>query len=167
MIILRCLPDIDPALAKSQYECFRERFLTTFVGLPCVLEYPGGVVGPADVDSGPLILGRSLSATVLAMGVAQIYGDQALANAIAQTGETIGLPWTSQGRKQYVGGVLPIGSIIVAYSQVARPWFSSRDHHPSAEYAVSMLWRWKVHAISMTVFLPAILSIFRHPAKPI
>lgn len=162
VIMLRFLPDIDAAFAQSQYERFRERFLTTFVGAPCVLEYPSGISGPGDVDSGPLICGRSLSATVLMMGVAQIYGDQSLADAIAQSGETVGMPWTSKGRKRYVGGVLPIGDIIVAYAQVARPWFSEREHHPDAEYRVAAHWRWQIHALSMIVFLPAVLALLRH-----
>jgi hypothetical protein len=161
MIILRCLPDIDAAIAKAQYERFRERFLTTFVGIPCLSEYPSGISGSGDVDSGPLILGRSLPATVLMIGVAQVYGDHSLADAIARSGESVGLPWTSNGRKQYVGGILPIGDIMVAYSYVALPWFSEREHHPDAEYPVSLRWRWKVHALSMLVFLPALWSVCR------
>lgn len=100
-IILRLLPDIDPEFAKAQYELFRTRFLTTFAGAPCVLEYPSGVSGSGDVDSGPLIFGRSLSGTVMMIAVAQIDGDQSLANAITQAGETVGLPWTSSGQKNY------------------------------------------------------------------
>ena len=95
------------------------------------------------------------------MGIAQIYGDQSLADAIAQSGETVGLPWTSQGQKRYVGGVLPIGDIIVAYAQVARPWFSEREYRPDAEYPIAVHWRWQIHALSMIVFLPALLPFLR------
>jgi hypothetical protein len=161
VIMLRYLPDIDADLAKGQHSRFRERFLTRFVGAPCVLEYPSGVSGPGDVDSGPLIFGRSLSATVLMIGVAQIYGDQSLANAIAQSGETVGMPWTSQGQKRYVGGVMPIGDIIVAHAQVARPWFSKSEHHPDTKYRIGPQWRWQIHAVSMLVFLPTALAFFR------
>ena len=161
VVMLRFLPDIDATFAKLQYERFRERFLTTFVGAPCVLEYPSGISGSGDVDSGPLICGRSLSATVLMMGVAQIYGDQSLADAIAQSGETVGMPWTSDAEKRYVGGVLPIGDIIVAYAQVARPWFSEHEHLSDAEYRVAAHWPWKIHALSMIVFLPALVAFFR------
>lgn len=156
MIVLRYLPDIAAALAKAQSKLFRERFLTTFVGASCVLEYPSGISGSGDVDSGPLIFGRSLSATVM-MGVANIYEDQSLVNAIGQCGETVGMPWTSNGQKRFAGGVLPIGDIIVADAQVTRPWFSEKDHVPDTQYSVSPFWRWKVHALSMVVFLPVIL----------
>lgn len=160
-VMLRLLPDIDAAFARRQYERFRQRFLTTFCGAPCLLEYPSGVSGEGDVDSGPLILGRSLSATVMMMGVAQIYGDHTLADAIAQSGETVGMPWTSQGSKQYVGGFLPIGDIIVAYAHVARPWFAGREHQPESEYRVASHWRWQVHAVSLVVLLPAAVFAWR------
>lgn len=164
-IMLRLLPDIDAEFAKQQYELFRTRFVTTLAGAPCVLEYPSGVSGYGDVDSGPLIFGRSLSGTVLLIAVAQVYGDQSLANAIAQAGETVGLPWTSAGQKNYVRGVLPIGDIIVGYAHVARPWFASQQHHPDIKHHVSSHWRWPIHAWSLVVLLPFAIAYIRRP-KP-
>lgn len=164
-IILRLLPDIDPEFAKEQYERFRTRFLTTFAGAPCVLEYPSGVSGSGDVDSGPLIFGRSLSGTVMMIAVAQIYGDQSLANAIAQAGETVGLPWTSNDRKNYVGGLLPIGDIIVGYAHIARPWFAGQQHHPDTKHHVPNHWRWPIHAWSLVVLLPFVVAFFRRRQK--
>ncbi len=161
MIMLRFLPDIDATFAKEQYSQFRQRFLTEFMGAPCLLEYPSGVSGPGDVDSGPLIWGRSLSSTVLMMGIAQIYGDSSLADAIAQSGETVGLPWTFRGKKRYLGGILPVGDIIVAYAHVARPWFCEHEHQPEREYRVATSWRWNIHALSMIVLLPALGTFLR------
>lgn len=158
VIMLRLLPDIDAAFAKVQYQRFRERFLTTFVGAPCVLEYPSGIKGPGDVDSGPLIYGRSIVGTVVMIAVAQVYGDQSLANAISQAGETVGMPWTSGGKKTYVGGVLPVGNIIVAYAQVARPWYANEEHYPDEPYRITPFWRWKIHLCSSVVLLPILLS---------
>jgi len=153
MIILRMLPDIDPVFAKQQYEVFREQFLTTFAGIPCLFEYAqgnGSSVG--DVDTGPLIFGRSLSATVFMIGVAQIYNDQPIADAIAQAGEAVGLPWTSGDEKRYVAGALPLGDIMVAYSQNAKPWSSGTEHHPASRAFLSPWWRWKVHLYSSLPF---------------
>lgn len=154
VIILRYLPDIDAAAAKQQYTRFRERFLTTFVGAPCVLEYPSGVTGPGDVDSGPLIFGRSLVGTVMMMAIAQVYDDQSLADAIAIAGETVGLPWTWGRKKQYVAGAMPVGDIIVAYAHVARPWFAHTEHVPDVQHSISSLWRWQIHALSSIALLP-------------
>lgn len=167
VIVLRLLPDIQPLVAKQEYETFRRHFLTNFLGAPCIWEYPAGTSGPGDVDSGPLIFGRSLSATVFLMGVAQVYGDQALADAIAQCGEVVGLPWTSYGKKQYAAGLLPIGDIMVAYAQVARPWFAQSEHRPEEAYAVSPWWRWPIHAVSLVVLLPLVIVVWRrcHPGS--
>ncbi|WP_146115760.1 MULTISPECIES: hypothetical protein [Pirellulaceae] len=159
MIMLRLLPDIEPAFAKQQYEIFRERFQTTLLGAPCLLEYPTGISGSGDVDSGPLIFGRSLSATVLMMGIAQIYGDHSVADAIAVTGEAVGLPWTTHGQKQYAGGILPIGDLMVTYAHVARPWIAKQEHYPESMHHVSAWWRWSIHAVSTIVLLPAVVYL--------
>jgi hypothetical protein len=161
MVMLRLLPDIDPAFAAEQYAAFRPRFLNRFLEIPTVREYPTGVDGVGDVDSGPLIFGNSLSSTVMMVGVAQIYGDSTLANSMAQVGETIGLPWTSKGRKFYMCGALPLGDAIVSYSYIARSWFSDRDHVPATREALNRWWRWKVHALSTIWFVPFLPALYR------
>ena len=161
MVMLRMLPDIDPAFAAEQYGVFRPRFLHQFLGMPAVREYPTGMDGIGDVDSGPLIFGNSLSSTVMMVGVAQIYGDSALANAMAQVGETIGLPWTNNGRKFYMAGALPLGDIIVSYSYIARSWFSESEHLPVTRPELSRWWRWQVHALSAIWFVPFLPALFR------
>ena len=159
VIMLRHLPDIDPAFARDQYERFRDHFFTSFVGIPCVREYPHGIGGAGDVDSGPLIFGRSISGTVMTMGIASIYGDHSYAHATARAGETVGLPWTTNGRKKYVGGIMPTGEIIVAYAHVARPWFAESEHHPERMYARPWYWRWQVHSCSLLMLLPALPNL--------
>ena len=156
MILLRLLPDLDAEFAKQQYEAFRERFLTKFIGIPCVFEYPDGAGSIGDVDTGPLIFGRSISATVFMIGTAQVFEDQPTADAIAIAGETVGLPWTTGDKKSYVAGVLPIGDIMVAYSHNARPWFVGQQHVPT-EVPLSRFWRLWVHAISFLFFVPTII----------
>ena len=166
MIILRMLPDIDEAFAVEQYETFRERFLTTFGGIPCLFEYAdgqGSSVG--DVDAGPLIFGRSVSAAVFMIGVAQIYDDQPVADAIAVAGEAVGLPWTWADEKRYVGGVLPIGDIMVAYSQNAKRWSGGTGHWPEVRSSIANDWRWKVHLYSSPLFLLAGLFGWRRTGR--
>ena len=157
MIILRMLPDIDEAFAREQYELFRDRFLTTFGGIPCLYEYADGQGSSmGDIDTGPLIFGRSISATVFMIGVAQLYDDQPIADAIAVAGEAVGLPWTWADEKRYVGGVLPIGDIMVAYSQNAKRWSDGQGHCPQERSLIANGWRWKVHLYSSPLFLLAI-----------
>ena len=161
VVILRMLADVDPQFSQQQYELFRNRYLNTLIGMPCVREYPTGVRGRGDIDSGPLIFERCLSGTVFMIGLTQIYGDQEVANAISTTGEVVGLPWTSGDEKRYVGGALPVGDIMVAYSQNARSWLSGSDHQPDNPHVVSKLWRVPVHLTSMLFLIPTIVGLLR------
>jgi len=164
VVMLRMLPDIAPQLSGQQYEIFRNRYLNTLIGIPCVREYPTGVYGEGDIDSGPLIFERCLSGTVFMIGLTQIYGDQEVANAIATTGEVVGLPWTNSDEKRYVGGVLPVGDIMVTYSQNACCWLGGSAHHPTEPHAVSKRWRWPVHLISMLLLIPTAIGLLRNKA---
>jgi hypothetical protein len=139
-LIARFLVDVDPGFAREQYLRFRERFLVRPLGLgPAVREYPAGVDGPSDVDSGPLVLGVSLSATVVTIGAARVEGDTALADALASYGELAGVPVETPWTKEYALGVLPIGDAFLAWSKVARPWVAGPRSPPSA--GISPWWR--------------------------
>ncbi|GAA3579777.1 hypothetical protein GCM10022419_071550 [Nonomuraea rosea] len=139
-MIQRFLPGIDPAFAAGQYLRFRDRFVVTPLGLgPAVLEYPEGMDGPADVDSGPLPLGVSLSATAVTLGAAQANGDAPLAAALAGYGELAGLPLDTPWTKRYAFGALPIGDAFLAWSKTARLWTTAPPAAPPA--SVSPWWR--------------------------
>ncbi|MFD4353973.1 hypothetical protein ACFWPX_15570 [Nocardia sp. NPDC058518] len=119
--IHRFLPEVDPAFAKNQYALFRDQFLSYPGGFgPAVREYPKGVDGSGDVDSGPLVAGISLSATVVAVGAARMNGDRTLAAAIGSEGELLGVPIDLPWSKRYAFGLLPIGDAFVVWSSTAR-----------------------------------------------
>jgi hypothetical protein len=126
-IIQRFLVDIEPAFARSQYLRFRSLFVVRPLRLgPAVREYPVGQDGPGDVDSGPLPLGVSLSATAVTLGAAAVQGDGRLAGALANYGELIGVPVSTPWSKRYAVGVLPIGDAFLAWSKTARPWVAAQ-----------------------------------------
>ncbi|MDR7274446.1 hypothetical protein [Catenuloplanes atrovinosus] len=159
-IIQRFLIDVDPAFAREQYLRFRTLFLDRPLGLgPAVREYPHGVDGPADVDSGPLPLGISLSTTVVALGAAQSHGDTSLAAGFASFGEFAGLPAESFTTKRYAFGLLPIGDAFLAWSKTARPWTTPVPGPPPP--AVSGWWRAPLLALTLLVavspWLPALV----------
>ena len=85
------------------------------------------------------------------MGVAQIYGDQGMADVIATAGESVGLPWAHGDRKSYVCGVLPVGDIIVAYAHVATKWLPGNEHKPDQTVEPARLWRMPVHVLSILI----------------
>jgi len=125
-IVHRFLPEIDPAFAQQQYLRFRDRFVVRPLGLgPAVREYPVGTDGPGDVDSGPLVLGVSLSATVVTLGAAQVHRDTALAGGMANYGELAGVPIDTPWTKRYALGVMPVGDAFLAWAKTARPWVGS------------------------------------------
>ena len=160
-VIQRFLVDIDPAFAAEQYPRFRERFVTSPLGLgPAVREYPVGLDGPGDVDSGPLLLGITLSATVVTMGAAQVNGDTALAAGLANYGEFAGLPIDTPWSKRYAFGVLPVGDAFLAWSKTARPWVNPTP--TGTPPGVSWWWRAPLLALLTVVavgpWLPVLIG---------
>lgn len=153
-LILRFLADIDPAMAQEQYARFRQQFVVTRLGLPGIKEYPIGVERPGDIDSGPLLLGVSLSATAVGLGTARVVKDEALLRPLWQGGEALGMPLTwpplGQRKKFYAAGLLPVGDAFLAWSKVARPWLTEV---PSPEYTAvrPWWWRWPYHLLTLTL----------------
>ena len=148
-LILRFLADIDPQMGQEFYGRFRQAYVVAHgTGLPGVLEYPKGVEGYGDIDSGPLVDGISLSATAVMMGTARMYGDKELAIAIEQAGEALAMPITWRGQKRYGFGFLPIGDAFAAWSQTTIPWFQE----PAMFTYPRMLprfWQWRLHLASL------------------
>src|SRR5262249_14315391 len=146
-VIQRFLADVDPAFAREQYLRFRELFVVRPLGIgPAVREYPRGTDGPADVDSGPLPLGVSLSATVVTIGAARVEGDDALAGALSSYGELAGVPIDPPPTKRYALGLLPIGDAFLVWARTAEPWVAGPADPPAA--VIGPLWR-----IPLTVVL--------------
>jgi hypothetical protein len=157
-IATRFLVDIDPALAREQYRGYRDRFVVWPLGLgPAVREYPAGVSGTGDVDSGPLLFGVSLSASVCTLGAAQANGDTALAGALADYGELVGVPVDSPWTKRYAAGALPIGDAFLAWSKTARPWVAATPAAPPP--SVSPWWR--VPVLTLLIFVAVVPWIRR------
>jgi hypothetical protein len=163
-VIQRFLIDVDPAFAREQYLRFRDNYVVSPLGLgPAVREYPDGVDGPADVDSGPLPLGVSLSATVVSIGAAQVQGDAPLAEALANYGELAGLPFDTPWTKRYTFGLLPVGDAFLAWSKTARPWVARTPAPPPTH--VSWWWRLPLLALlgvlGVTPWLPSLWRLRR------
>lgn len=142
-MIQRFLAEIDPRFAREQYLLFRDRFVARPLGLgPAVREYPHGTDGPGDVDSGPLVLGVSLSATVVTVGAARVQNDPALAKALGSQGELLGLPVRLPGSKRYALGVAPIGDAFLVWSQTARPMVVAATEPGPPGAGSGWRWRW-------------------------
>jgi hypothetical protein len=149
-IIARFLPEVDPVWGAEQYARFRAEFVTTVGGLPGVREYPLGQEGAGDVDSGPLLAGVSLSATVVTLGAALAWGDRALADPVRHAGEFLGLPITWGGAKRYALGQLPVGDAFLVWAKTARPW-TGAPGAGSLPPVVAPWWRLPIHALGLAL----------------
>ena len=119
VLTLRFLWEIDPPVARDHYTLFRERFVATRLGLPVVRAYPAGYRGAADVDSGPVVWGVGLPATVVGLGAARAAGDAALAEPLDRTLEALGMPVQWGGRRAYGFGALPVGEAFLVWARLA------------------------------------------------
>lgn len=79
----------------------------TFFGFAGVLEYGEGHAGSGDVDSGPVILGVSVSATGFALASARAHGRHDDFVRLYRTTDFFGLPSSSGERRRFaVGGAI-------------------------------------------------------------
>ena len=104
-------PDIE------SWSAFRREFLVREVGLVGIREYPRGTSGRSDVDSGPLLLGVSASASTVALAAARSVGDTSLAQDLSRQAELLGLPTNWGGERRYFLGALPVGDAFLAWAR--------------------------------------------------
>lgn len=140
-LMIRFVYEIDPATAAAQYDAFQRTFATRLAGLlPAEREYPRGIDGRGDVDSGPVILGVSAPASVVAIAAARITGHPAPAAGLRATAEVLGAPLQWGGHRSYAFGQLPVGEAFLAWSSVVRPW--NQPAAPVSPGSPFAGWRW-------------------------
>ena len=108
-------PDLTDS--RDDWARFTDLFVTREVGLVGVREHPRGSSGAGDVDSGPLLLGVSLSASAVGLAAARANGDLALAETLDREAEMLGLPWEWNGARSYALGLLPVGDAFLAWAR--------------------------------------------------
>ncbi|MFT4521533.1 MAG: hypothetical protein ACI8ZN_000470 [Bacteroidia bacterium] len=116
-LILRMLGDIDPKFGKDQFEFMKRSFLTTTFGLPSVREYPIGITGNGDIDSGPVIFDVGFSATIMMIGTLSMYDHRTEADELYKTIHAFGACRSSQKRKSYILGALPMADAFIAWGR--------------------------------------------------
>lgn len=169
-MLLRFLPDIDPVWAARDRAAFQEEFASPYGPLPGVREYPRGDDSPGDVDSGPLILGLSASASTVALGNTVVYGDTAAAAALTGFAEALGLPVGLGGERRYLGGAVPVGDAFLVWSLTAggehpRPVPPPDGASPSA-HAPPSWWRAPWYAAVGLVTAAAWWALWRTARAP-
>lgn len=102
----------DAPLSRSLFEAARSELVGSVLGFGAVREYPRGSAGRGDIDSGPIVLGYSASATGFLIGPARQHGDDDLFRRLSATAHLLGAPLDRAGRREYVTGG-PLGNAIL------------------------------------------------------
>lgn len=116
-LMSRVLIDADPEFAAEQYSVLRRYFVDYTWGVPGVREFPRGVAGGGDVDSGPILLGYSGPAVVVGAAAARVHGDEPVARALLGAVEVGGVPIDLGSGRRYAAGLLPVGDAFIAWSR--------------------------------------------------
>jgi hypothetical protein len=111
----------DPALARDLFAAVARSQRESFLGFGGVREHAPGHAGGADVDSGPVLLGVSVSATGFALAGARATGDRPLFTELYRTADLFGVPLGgASGRRFVTGG--PLGNALLLAMLTAPPW---------------------------------------------
>lgn len=155
-IIQTFLPDVDASLDGAvdteRWRRFTDQFVDRQLGLTGVREYPRGTAGSGDVDSGPLVLGVSASASAVTLAAARRVGDVDLAAALDREAELLGLPLSLGQERSYAAGQLPVGDAFVAFSR-SRPTPTQPATMAAPADAIRPLWEiWMIVSLVPGVF---------------
>ena len=88
------------------------RHESTLWGFGAIREYAEGHSGQGDTDSGPVVLGVSVSATGFALAPARAHAYRGAFRRIFRTTELFGAPVTSDGKERFLTGG-PIGNALL------------------------------------------------------
>lgn len=158
-LMSRVLVDADPQFALEQYTVLRQYFVDYTWGVPGIREYPHGVSGIADIDSGPIILGYSGPAVVVGAAAAQANGDEFLASVLFGMVESTGLPVQLREERQYMAGLLPVGDAFISWSRSSP--LPEKGERISWRSLIPWWWAIPLHLFSMILAGVLILPILR------
>jgi hypothetical protein len=148
-LMSRVLADVDPAWAREQYAVLRREFVGEAFGLPGVREYPRGINGAGDIDSGPVLLGFSGPALVVSIGAAMAHGDWKTARQLLGLVEVVGVPIQWRGRRFYAAGVMPIGDAFLVWARTTPTSAGGETWDP----ALTGRWVFVLHGVSAIILI--------------
>jgi hypothetical protein len=115
------LAHVDPELSRVLYEAGRDELFETVLTLGAFKEYPAQFPGHGDIDSGPLVLGYSISATGFAMAPARAHGDRDTFRALYRSSHLFGLAHTTPHGWRYATGFSLGNAIMLAAMTTPAP----------------------------------------------
>ncbi|CAG0931166.1 hypothetical protein TFLX_02021 [Thermoflexales bacterium] len=116
------LGELDAEFAHEQYARFRKLYAQPVLDFVLMREYPLGLSGPGDVDSGPLLGDISPISSGVALATARIHDDEETFERLIQLSEVVGLPTTLGDKKWFSLGLLPVGDAFLVWGKTMVPW---------------------------------------------
>lgn len=110
----------DRALSRDLHAALLDGLRVDALGFGLMREYPAGTGGRGDIDSGPIVLGVSVSATGFALAGCRIHRDPECYRSLYSSIVLAGAPVDSDGGRTYVSGG-PLSDAIMFAMQTARP----------------------------------------------
>jgi hypothetical protein len=110
----------EPVVAASLFQAVRTNLVGSFLGFGYVDEYPRGIPGKGDIDSGPVILGVSPSGTGFTLASCRTFHDRDLFVQLYRTVHLAGAPVSFGDRRMFVTGG-PLGNAIMLAMLTAQP----------------------------------------------
>jgi hypothetical protein len=157
------LRDVDQDLFREQYLRFRKYFGNSFLGLQTSREFPEGAEPQTrtEIDTGPVLHGHGVFATIIGMTAARLAGDLAAFCDVMGLIEVIGLPSTEDGMRRYLHGKVVVWDAFAAYAMAAVPWTRSARAIPQLSTAPKRPW-FLVGVLMAFPFLTVATGAFRY-----
>jgi len=121
-LVAHCLQLVDQAFARDQYDRARRHLGVEVLGFAYAREWPASHVGPADIDSGPVIpiTGASAGASGMALVGASAFGDDRLLAGLLTSLDFAAFPIEHDGALRYAAGNV-VGDSVILYAMVQGP----------------------------------------------
>lgn len=100
------LGSIDESLAAELWAAAYDNGSQRWLGFGTFREYPRGVRGEGDIDSGPIVLGAGVSATGFALAGAVSGGDVDVLRGLLRTTNLFGVPTGGERKRFLTGGAI-------------------------------------------------------------
>ena len=155
-LILRMLNEIDVNFGKQQFILYETNFASSTLGLPSIREYPKGIQGIGDIDSGPVIFGIGFAATIASLGTRAVYSKTHEAEYQYRTVNAFGIETHNSKRKSYLLGKLPIADAFIAWGRA-----SGLKYDIESTDKISYFWCIRFQIISVCFILVLWLIYFR------
>ncbi len=121
-----CLQLVDEEFAQDQYQRAKKELARSVLGFGYAREWPPSYIGPADVDSGPVVAGISTASSGLAFMGASAFGDTDYLQRLLTSLRFAGFPVETDGRLMFCASN-QVGDAVVLYAAVLGPlWEKAR-----------------------------------------